>query len=251
MAKTRFSVEPGHRFGRLVVQEEVLQPMAEGRPRWAARCLCDCGAEVTVLLMNLKHRTRSCGCLKRKGTMSEAFRSRARRPRLFVAEPGMRFERLTVLREERQRTAGGAMVWVAHCKCDCGNEKTVAVNNLKGGQVKSCGCLQSERVAATNALRSTHGMSEHPHYFRWRNMLSRCYDPEDPHFENWGGRGISVYPEWQDPRAFAAYLDEVLGPCPEGHSLDRIDNDGNYQPGNLRWATPLTQRRNQRRVQSS
>ncbi len=159
--RPRFSVEPGHRFGRLVVQEEVLQQMTDTPARWAANCLCDCGAEVTVLLQNLRYRTRSCGCMKRKGTMSEAFRSRGRRPRLFVAEPGQRFDRLTVVREERKRMPNDAMAWVAHCICDCGNEKTVVVNNLKRGLVKSCGCLQSERAAAANAQRATHGLSFH------------------------------------------------------------------------------------------
>ncbi|WP_157870168.1 hypothetical protein [Streptomyces ossamyceticus] len=205
---------------------------------------------MTILLQNLKHHSRSCGCTKRKDTMSEAFRNRGRRPRLFVAEPGMRFVRLTVLQEERKRMPNGAYVWVAHCQCDCGQETTATVNNLKNGQVQSCGCLHRERVAATNALRATHGLSDHPHYHRWRNMMGRCYDRRDPHYANWGARGISVCSEWHDPQTFVRDLDKLLGPCPEGHSLDRIDNDGNYEPGNVRWATPLTQRHNQRRAQN-
>lgn len=202
---------------------------------------------MTVLLQNLRHRTRSCGCLKRKGTMSEAFRSRGRRPRLFVTEPGQRFDRLTVVREECERMPNDAMAWVAHCICDCGKEKIVLVNNLKLGLVKSCGCLQKDRAAKSNAQRATHGLSGHPHYSRWRNMMSRCHDPRNSHYEYYGARGISVCPEWHNPRAFAAYLEETLGPRPEGCSLDRIDNDGNYEPGNIRWADVLTQRHNQRR----
>jgi len=77
-------------------------------------------------------------------------------------------------------------------------------------------------------------------------MMRRCTDPQHPSWHNYGGRGIQVHPDWMDdPHAFYAYLD-ALGDCPEGHSLDRIDNDGNYEPGNLRWADKSTQRKNAR-----
>lgn len=77
-------------------------------------------------------------------------------------------------------------------------------------------------------------------------MMTRCYNPASPNYKNYGGRGITVWPQWHDSRVFLDYLDTVLGPPPEGHSIDRIDNDGNYEPGNLRWADRATQRRNQR-----
>lgn len=164
-----------------------------------------------------------------------------------MAHPGQRFGRLTVLREEAQRKDSGALAWVVHCLCDCGQQTSPLVNNLKNGIVESCGCLQRERASESNARRATHGLSDHPHYFRWQNMMGRCYDPTDSHFQNYGARGISVCQEWHDPRPFVAYLDAALGPCPVGHSLDRIDNNGNYEPGNVRWADPVTQRHNQRR----
>lgn len=78
-------------------------------------------------------------------------------------------------------------------------------------------------------------------------MHKRCGDPSDSHYVNYGARGIRVCDEWYDVVAFIRHLEEELGPCPDGHSLDRIDNDGNYEPGNVRWADSTTQRHNQRR----
>lgn len=91
------------------------------------------------------------------------------------------------------------------------------------------------------------GRSKHPHYTRWYNMMVRCTRPEHPMYRLYGARGISVCEEWETPAEFYRYLDEELGPCPAGHSIDRIDNDGDYEPGNLRWATQLEQVRNSRR----
>lgn len=94
-----------------------------------------------------------------------------------------------------------------------------------------------------------HGCMKHPHYNRWQGMNKRCYNPNNKRFPSYGGRGISVYPEWRtkaNPKAFCEWIDANLGPCPEGMSLDRIDNDGNYEPGNLRWASAKTQYENRR-----
>jgi len=90
------------------------------------------------------------------------------------------------------------------------------------------------------------GRSAHPHYTRWRNMMVRCFRPDDPQYHNYGGRGITVCAEWHDPWVFFRHLDEFLGPCPPGHSIDRIDNDGHYEPGNVRWADRLGQAGNSR-----
>ena len=99
----------------------------------------------------------------------------------------------------------------------------------------------------TRKRREQHGMTHHPQFSRWRSMVRRCTDPTDSGWESYGGRGITVAPEWiNDPRAFCEWVDEHLGPCPEGWSIDRIDNDGNYEPGNVRWASPQQQVANQR-----
>jgi len=90
------------------------------------------------------------------------------------------------------------------------------------------------------------GRKSHQHYVRWAGMVSRCHNPKAPDYGNYGGRGIVVCKEWRDnPFAFYQFL-ETLGPRPAGHTLDRIDVDGNYEPGNLRWASVLEQNTNRR-----
>lgn len=91
------------------------------------------------------------------------------------------------------------------------------------------------------------GRAAHPHYDRWYQMVARCTKPHHREWRNYGGRGIAVCDEWFNPHAFYRYLDEVLGPCPETYSIDRIDNNGNYEPGNVRWASKVEQVANSRR----
>ncbi len=85
---------------------------------------------------------------------------------------------------------------------------------------------------------------QHPESQRWYNMMARCYNPTSSRYARYGGRGIQVCEEWHDPWTFCRYLDETLGPCPPDHTLDRINNDGNYEPGNIRWATYSEQNQN-------
>ena len=99
------------------------------------------------------------------------------------------------------------------------------------------------------APRDRHGLRYNPHYNRWFDMNNRCYNPNNAHFKDYGGRGITVIPEWRKdagPEAFCAWMDANLGSCPEGSTLDRIDNSKGYEPGNLRWATSKQQNNNRR-----
>jgi hypothetical protein len=86
--------------------------------------------------------------------------------------------------------------------------------------------------------------TSHPEHRRWYNMMARCYSSTNRKYHRYGGRGITVHADWHDPWIFFHYLDTVLGPCPPGHSLDRIDNDGDYAPGNVRWGTHSEQQAN-------
>ena len=105
-------------------------------------------------------------------------------------------------------------------------------------------CSISCRYASGDHPSVIDGRTFHPHYQRWQNMVARCTKPGHPAYRFYGGRGIAVCEDWMTPENFYRYLDDVLGPCPPGHSIDRIDNNSNYEPGNLRWATRSQQSAN-------
>jgi hypothetical protein len=92
------------------------------------------------------------------------------------------------------------------------------------------------------------GLRSHPLYGSWRMMMQRCHNSKNKSYKNYGGRGIGVCSEWHDVAVYIAWIEERLGPRPEGQSLDRINNDGNYEPGNVHWATALQQEQNKRAV---
>jgi hypothetical protein len=150
---------------------------------------------------------------------------------------GSRFTRLVVLSESAESKRRGSRWWT--CRCDCGNMATVSTANLNSGNTRSCGCLLRDvmRVALT-----THGRRRTPEYDTWCRMRGRCRNPRNPKYPRYGGRGITICPEWDDFAVF--YRDMGPRPSPR-HSLDRIDNDGPYASWNCRWATPTEQARNQ------
>lgn len=137
------------------------------------------------------------------------------------------------------RDAHGNVLWL--CRCECGAEVTKSNNNLKGG-VKSCSTACG--VAESNAARAVHGMWKSKEYSAWINMKRRCLNSNTTHYANYGGRGITVHPVWVD--SFKAFLSDVGSAPSPRHSLDRIDVDGNYEPRNVRWATPKVQSNNRR-----
>lgn len=130
------------------------------------------------------------------------------------------------------------------CRCDCGAVKFVRLKQLQDGVVKSCGCLLKEKAAQRCIDReTTHGMSKVPEYNVWNAMRERCTNPKLRSFKDYGARGITVCERWSSFENF--YAD--MGPRPvPGMSLERMNNDGNYEPGNVRWATATEQARNRR-----
>ena len=139
---------------------------------------------------------------------------------------------------------GGPGKWL--CKCECGTERAVARNSLRKGASTSCGCWRREFLSKSN---KTHGRSKTKLYRVWAAMLERCNSVANKQYQSYGGRGITVCSEWEDFAKYSAYVDSL--PKPKGVkrlSLDRIDNDGNYEPGNLRWASDESQARNTRQA---
>lgn len=128
------------------------------------------------------------------------------------------------------------------CICECGNELIVLSNNLRRGTTKSCGCLQKESASKAN---KTHGLKNSSEYRAWINMKNRCLNPSDKRYADWGGRGIKVCDRWL--HSFENFLNDMGKKTSRLHSLDRYpDINGNYEPGNCRWATMSQQNRGKR-----
>lgn len=154
---------------------------------------------------------------------------------------GQKFGRLTVL-ERAENAKDGHARW--KCRCDCGREVVVFGNSLIRGVTKSCGCLHDELTVQ----RSTkHGKCHSKTYRLWAAIKTRCFNPNYKAYKHYGGRGITIYEPWRnDFAAFYDYVSKLEHFGEEGYTLDRKDNGGNYEPGNLQWATQKEQNRNQR-----
>lgn len=154
---------------------------------------------------------------------------------------GQRFERLVAKDFFVKEYENGIKKTIWNCVCDCGATSKVSTGDLRNGHSRSCGCLKDEVTTERNFK---HGYSkDSKEYNAWQAAKRRCFNPNTPHYKDYGGRGISMVDTWTND--FEKFFAD-MGPRPEGFSLERLDVDGNYCPENCIWADSYTQAQNRR-----
>lgn len=203
-----YTTDVGDKIGKLAVMA------IAGQRKGSRTCECECGNTITVGRSVLtKGAYKCCGC------------SSSKRPLII----GDRYGRLVVT--GKSRSENHRKLWP--CLCDCGNTHEATTKSLRGGHTKSCGCIVKK-----------HGRSHSPEYQSWRGAKKRTNSPNNANYRRYGGRGIKMCDRWfYSFENFFADMGERPSP---NHTLDRIDCDGHYEPGNCRWATAYTQNQNRR-----
>lgn len=155
-----------------------------------------------------------------------------------------RFGRLIALEPTERRASDRSVIW--RCRCECGNASLVSSMHLRRGTTTSCGCYRLERMTGCGRDGLCRHKGTHPLYKTWDNMLQRCRNPNHPQHKDYGGRGIAVCDRWQGPDGFVNFAADMGDKPSPSLTLDRMNNDGNYEPDNCRWATYKQQANNRR-----
>jgi hypothetical protein len=215
----------GTRFGRLILVGLVRKPAKQAM---LAAYTCDCGSRTVkhFPLVRSGHTT-SCGCAAPANNTLEV-----------VA--GEKLGRLTVIRTTQNHSEKGTAV---DAICECGKVGSYLLSAMRSGRIKSCGCAIADKGKHFITHGHTRQRKPSPTYLAYRNTLTRCTNPKSDHWHSYGGRGIAVCARWLE--SFENFLAD-MGECPSGLTLDREEVDGNYEPGNCRWATDDEQANNKR-----
>lgn len=153
----------------------------------------------------------------------------------------IKYNKLTIISKPYLKPiSNGKRCSFVKCICECGSTKEYKMSSLKSGNTKSCGCFKRYRISQTH---KKHGLKQHPIYLNWSNIKQRCFNKNNKNYNRYGGRGITICDEWKNN--FKKFYDWAIdNGWKKGLEIDRIDNDGNYEPNNCKFSTRLEQNNN-------